>query len=99
MSEPLVKVTELARGKILGLLQQEGPGSALRFGVAGRGPGGFQYRLGFVSGSDLAHTDSVVDAGDGLPLVVGEKSPQLVRAPPIAFVARPHGAGLPDRHA
>ena len=94
MSEALVKVTDLARGRILGLLQQEGTDSALRFGVTGRGPGGFQYRLGFVPGSDLAPTDSVVDAGEGLRLFVDEKSAELVKNTTIDFVDGPEGAGF-----
>jgi Fe/S biogenesis protein NfuA len=94
MSDALVKVTELARGKILGLLQQEGGDSALRFGVAGRGPGGFQYRLGFVPASDLAPTDKVVDAGEGLRVFVDEKSAELVKDTTIDFVDGPEGAGF-----
>src|SRR5215831_4488788 len=66
MTDTLVSVTEVAREKILGLMKQEAQSdSALRFGVTGRGPGGFQYRLGFVAGSDLVPTDQVVDFGDG----------------------------------
>ena len=95
MSESWVNVTELARNKVLGLMKQEGQtDSALRFGVTGRGPGGFQYRLGFVTGADLAPTDKVVDAGDGLRLFVDEKSADLVKNTTIDFVDGPEGAGF-----
>src|SRR5215831_4485620 len=95
MTDTLVSVTEVAREKILGLMKQEAQSdSALRFGVTGRGPGGFQYRLGFVAGSDLVPTDQVVDAGDGLRLFVDEKSSELVKGTTIDFVDGPEGAGF-----
>ena len=90
-----VHVTELAREKILGLMKQENPSnSALRFGVTGRGPGGFQYRLGFVPGSDLAPDDRVVDAGEGLKLFIDAKSADRVKGTTIDFVDGPEGAGF-----
>ena len=46
MSEALVTISPVARGKILELMKSEGrEGLVLRMAVAGRGPGGFQYRL------------------------------------------------------
>ena len=95
MSEPLVQVTELARGKVLELMKQEGEGDvALRFGVAGRGPGGFQYRLGFVAGSEQTPEDTVVEAGDGLRVLVDKPSAEIVKGTTIDFVDGPEGAGF-----
>jgi len=60
----MITVTEAARNKILELLAAEGrEGLALRFAIDGRGPGGFQYRLGFVAPEEKRADDQVVDAG------------------------------------
>jgi Fe/S biogenesis protein NfuA len=95
MSEALVNLTEVARTKVLELMRAEGQQDvALRFGVQGRGPGGFQYRLGFVSGAEKAADDQVVDAGDGLRLFVDAKSAEQVKGTTIDFVEGPEGAGF-----
>ncbi len=95
MSDTLVQVTERARGKILELMRQQGEGeSVLRFGVTGRGPGGFQYRLGFVSPSEKAASDVIVDAGEGLRLLVDAASVDQVRGTTIEYVEDPMGAGF-----
>lgn len=95
MSDALVTVTELARGKVLELMRAEGQSDvALRFGVAGRGPGGFQYKLGFVSGGEQAADDVVVDAGDGLKVFIDPKSADIVRGTTIDFVDGPEGQGF-----
>jgi len=94
-NEPWVTVSELAREKILGLMKSDSPSdSALRFGVTGRGPGGFQYRLGFVPGSDLAADDRVVDAGEGLRILIDSGSAELVKGTAIDFIDGPDGAGF-----
>ncbi len=95
MSEPLVTLTELARGKVLELMRAEGQSDvALRFGVAGRGPGGFQYKLGFVGSGDQAADDTIVDAGDGLRVLVDAKSADIVKGTTIDFVDGPEGQGF-----
>ena len=95
MSEPLVQVTEVARGKVLELMRAEGQGDVvLRFGVDGRGPGGFQYKLGFVSAAEQAADDQVVDAGEGLRVLIDAKSAGLVKGTTIDFVDGPEGQGF-----
>ena len=45
----MLTVTEAAKSKVLELLKAQGrEGLHLRAAIAGRGPDGFQYRLGFV---------------------------------------------------
>jgi Fe/S biogenesis protein NfuA len=95
MTEPLIQVTELARAKVLEMMRAEGQsGVALRFGVTGRGPGGFQYKLGFVSASERADDDRVVDAGEGLQVLIDAKSADLVKGTTIDFVDGPEGQGF-----
>jgi len=95
MSEPLVTLTDLARGKVLELMQAEGQTDvALRFGVAGRGPGGFQYKLGFVSSGDQAADDTIVEAGDGVRVLIDAKSADIVKGTTIDFVDGPEGQGF-----
>ena len=95
MSDPIVTVTEIARSKVLELMRAEGQAdAALRFGVAGRGPGGFQYKLGFVSGGEQTPDDLVVDAGEGLKVLIDTKSGEQVRGTTIDFVDGPEGAGF-----
>ncbi len=95
MSETLVNLTDVARTKVLELMRAEGQENvALRFGVSGRGPGGFQYRLGFVADSELAPDDSVVEAGEGLRVFVDAKSAAQVKGTTIDFVDGPEGAGF-----
>jgi Fe/S biogenesis protein NfuA len=95
MSDALIEVTEGARAKILELMGQEGQtGSALRFGVTGRGPGGFQYRLGFVGPEDRAADDLVVEAGGGLQVFVDAASADQVKGTTIEFVEDPLGSGF-----
>ena len=49
----MITITDVARDKILALMKAEKKeGLYLRFGVRGRGPGGFQYRLAFVEAED-----------------------------------------------
>ena len=95
MSDSLVTVTELARGKVLELMRAEGQSDvALRFGVAGRGPGGFQYKLGFVSTAEQAADDVVIDAGDGLKILIDPKSADILKGTTIDFVDGPEGQGF-----
>lgn len=95
MSDAMVTLTETARAKVLELMRAEGQSDvALRFGVQGRGPGGFQYRLGFVSGSEKAADDQIVEAGEGVRLFVDAKSAEQVKGTSIDFVEGPEGAGF-----
>lgn len=74
----MITVTDLARDTILQLLTSEGrQGLALRFAVDGRGPGGWQYRLGFVGPEEKRPDDHVFDAGGFELLVDPESFPKL----------------------
>lgn len=95
MSDPLVTVTDVARAKMVEMMHAEKQtGVALRFGVAGRGPGGFQYKLGFVSGAEQTPEDQVVEAGEGLRLLIDTRSGEQVKGTTIDFVEGPEGAGF-----
>jgi Fe/S biogenesis protein NfuA len=60
----MITITAIAAERIRGFMDAEGrPGLALRFGIEGRGPGGFQYRLAFVDAAERTGTDTVVEAG------------------------------------
>lgn len=94
MSETLVHVTPAARDKILEFMRQDGrSGLALRMAVAGRGPGGFQYRLGFVSADERAPEDSVQEAG-GFDLYVDAQSLPLLKGASVDFVEASYGSGF-----
>jgi Fe/S biogenesis protein NfuA len=90
----MVTFSELARSKIVGLMQSDGrAGLALRFGVAGRGPGGFQYRLGFVEATDQHPEDAVVDPGGFKVLIDPESAPQL-KGVSVDYVEGPDESGF-----
>jgi len=59
----MLNITELAKSKIVALLETQGrQGSALRVAIIGRGPGGFVYDLRFVENARKAPDDVLVDA-------------------------------------
>jgi len=94
MSEPLVTVTPAARGKILELMKNEGrEGLVLRMAIAGRGPGGFQYRLAFAPESERAPSDPTFDAG-GFNLVLDAASAEGLKGASIDYVDSAHGSGF-----
>jgi Fe/S biogenesis protein NfuA len=88
----MVTITEVARGQILRLMQsQASQGLALRFGVRGRGPGGFQYRLAFVDMAERTPDDQAIEQ-DGLTVLIDAQSVPLVQGSTIDYVEE-HGAG------
>lgn len=90
----MIKFSDLARQKIVGLMGSDGrPGLALRFGVTGRGPGGFQYRLGFVEASERRPDDTVVDAQDFQVLVDAESAPSLTGVS-VDYIEGPSESGF-----
>lgn len=94
MSDHPVHVTPAARDKILEFMRQDGrSGLALRMAVAGRGPGGFQYRLGFVSTDERAPEDTVMDAG-GFDLYVDAASLENLKGASVDFVEASYGSGF-----
>lgn len=77
----MITVTEGARRKIAEFMAAENrPGLALRFGIQGRGPGAFQYRLAFVEATDHAEGDTVVDAGPFQVLIDAASAPDVAGA-------------------
>ncbi|HET7224462.1 MAG TPA: iron-sulfur cluster assembly accessory protein [Candidatus Eisenbacteria bacterium] len=90
----MIHVTDIAREKIQGLLQAEGrQGLALRFAVEGRGPGGWQYRLGFVGPEERQADDHAFDAG-GFQVLVDPASLEHVDGTTIDFVETPEQSGF-----
>jgi len=75
------------------LAQQGRAGLMLRAAVAGRGPGGFQYRLGFVGDEERRADDQATDAGGFTLLVDADSVPNLDGAS-IDYVDGPQGSGF-----
>jgi len=58
----MLEITEAATGKLQELIQEhKKQGYALRIAIAGRGPQGFMYQLGFVEWDNKSSEDTVVD--------------------------------------
>src|SRR5580765_764382 len=94
MSETLVTISAAARGKILELMKNEGrEGLVLRMAVAGRGPGGFQYKLAFAPESERAPADPKFDAG-GVTVVIDAASVDSLRGASIDYVDSAYGSGF-----
>jgi Fe/S biogenesis protein NfuA len=90
----MITVTDAARGKILELMRSQGRAKlALRAGIAGRGPGGFQYRLNFVPEEERAADDRLIEAGE-LRVLVDAASVASLEGATIDFVDGPHGSGF-----
>ena len=85
--QPIVTVTEAARRQIARLLSSEGRDDlALRMAIVGRGgPGGFQYRLGFVGREEKTADDQVIEAG-GFEIYVDPGSVDRLRGASIDYV-------------
>ena len=90
----MLTVTESARAKVLELMQSQGrAGLHLRAAIAGRGSGGFQYRLGFVGEEERQKDDHVIEAGGFKVLVDAGSAPNLEGAS-IDYVEGPDGSGF-----
>ena len=90
----MLTISDLAKQKILALLEAQGKqGSGLRVGVAGRGPGGFQYDLRFVEDSERGPEDTVLDAGGFQVFVDPQSVPNLTGAT-LDFVEGIHQSGF-----
>ncbi len=87
-------MTPAAQAKILELLKAQGrAGLHLRAAIAGRGPGGFQYKLGFVDDEERASDDLVIDGG-GFKLLVDRQSAPNLEGATVDFVEGPQGSGF-----
>jgi Fe/S biogenesis protein NfuA len=90
----MLTITEVAKKKILGLLETESrQGSALRVGIIGRGPGGFVYDLRFVEIARKAPEDIVMDAGPFRVFIDPVSAPKLNGAT-LEFVEGIHESGF-----
>jgi Fe/S biogenesis protein NfuA len=82
----MITVTDTARQNILELMATQGkPGLALRFGVRGRGQGGFLYRLAFAQRDEQAPGDVAVESG-GVTVLIDAESVPLVQGTTIDYV-------------
>jgi Fe/S biogenesis protein NfuA len=71
-------ISDAAKQRISDLLAAEDrQGLALRVAIVGRGPGGFQYKLGFVREEEKGADDTVVEAGSFKVFVDPESAPNL----------------------
>jgi len=87
-------ITDAARAKILEFRAAEKKeGLALRVGIRGRGPGGFDYAMRFVEPSDRADGDQVIDGG-GFEVLVDPGSVENLDGTTIDFVESPQGSGF-----
>ena len=60
----VITVTDAAAARILQVMQGKGlEGHALRVGIQGRGPSGFQYGMTFEGADDAHPDDTIVNAG------------------------------------
>ncbi len=74
----MITLTDAARQKIGELMSGQGkPGLALRFGIRGRGPSGFNYRLAFAEPSERAANDVAFESGGVTVLVDPESLPSV----------------------
>jgi Fe/S biogenesis protein NfuA len=74
----MINITEAAQKYISHLLADEDRrGLALRLAIGGRRPGGFQYKLGFMSENDKAPDDVVIDIGSFKVIIDAESAPNL----------------------
>jgi Fe/S biogenesis protein NfuA len=71
-------ISDAAKQRISDLLAGEDrQGLALRVAIVGRGPGGFQYKLGFVREEEKGADDTVIEAGSFKVFVDPESAPNL----------------------
>ena len=90
----MINITEAAQEYISHLLaDEERQGFALRLAIAGRRPGGFQYKLGFVHHDEKAADDVVIDTGSFQVFIDAESAPNLQGAT-LDFVETPQGSGF-----
>jgi Fe/S biogenesis protein NfuA len=90
----MIRFTEVARDKVLELLEAEGRrGSALRLAITGRAGGAFQYRLAFLDPAEREAGDLVQDVG-GLQLVVDARSAPHLDGTLVDFVETPEQSGF-----
>ncbi len=90
----MLTVTDLAKEKIVSLLEAQGrQGAAIRVTITGRGPGGFLYDLQLVEENAKQPADLVVDTGPFRVIVDAASAPKLEGAK-LEFVEGVHQSGF-----
>jgi len=90
----MLTISELAKNKILALVEAKSPqGLALRVGIRGRGPEGFQYDLWFVDAGEKSPDDVVIDAG-GFQVFVDAKTAPNLQGSTLNYVEGIHQSGF-----
>jgi Fe/S biogenesis protein NfuA len=82
----MLEISDQAKQKILETMDaKEAQGMALRIVIAGRGPMGFMYQLGFVPSSEALPEDSVLEF-DGLTVLVDPASAENLQGASINYL-------------
>ena len=91
----LVTVTDAAREKIREIMDMQGIAGrgAIRVGISGRGPGGFNYSMSLEEDAEPESTDLVQNEGDFKVLVDGPSVSKL-RGATVDFVGQLVGGGF-----
>ena len=92
---PMVAVSSAARQKVLEILDEQnirGRG-AIRIGIAGRGPSGFDYSMSLEEDAQPEPNDAVQDEGDFKVLVDAQSLPKI-RGATVDFVGQLMGGGF-----
>jgi Fe/S biogenesis protein NfuA len=91
----IVIVTDAAREKIREIMEMQGitGRGAIRVGIAGRGPAGFNYSMSLEEDAQPAANEAVQDEGDFKVLVDGDSLDKL-RGATVDFVGQLVGGGF-----
>lgn len=91
----IVLVTDAAREKIREIMEMQGitGRGAIRVGIAGRGPAGFNYSMSLEEDAQPAEHEAVQDEGDFKVLVNGDSLDKL-RGATVDFVGQLVGGGF-----
>jgi iron-sulfur cluster assembly protein len=88
----VITVTDQAAGKIRQLAAKDGSEPVLRVRVIAGGCSGFSYDLGFADAP--ATDDHVIEAAEGVRVVVDPRSAPIVQGSTLEFVDAMLGGGL-----
>ena len=92
---PLVTITAAAREKVLEILDDQdirGRG-AIRIGIEGRGPAGFNYSMALEEDAEPEPGDVVQDEGD-FKILVDESTAPRLRGASVDFIGQLMGGGF-----
>lgn len=90
----MITLTDLAKKHVLMAMEDEATeGLALRIGILGRGPGGFQYQMDLIEPHERRDDDLVIDAGE-LEVVVDPESAPKLEGATVDFVQRLQESGF-----